>query len=194
MIRKCLTHKSILVGLFTMVVGSIASAQDIGVIVGYRSDSADSDNALMTSMDANAGYQAGLIGKFGVGSGPLWIRSGFIYNQRTYTGSYGITKYNFKASYFEVPVGLLYKFSDFGGVFAGAAVNLNLANSCSFDNGTACTISGLNSSPISAQLGASFKVAPQFGFELYYEQTTSKLVDTLKNPRAIIANLMITFD
>lgn len=187
--------KSVLLALTVTLATSVATAQDLGVVLGYRSDSADSDNALMTSMSSVGNIQGGLVAKFPLGDGPIWIRSGMIYEQHTYSGTIAATgAYNLKASYFSVPAGLLYKFSDYGGVFAGAAIGLNLSNSCSNGNGSACTVAGFNSSPISIQLGGSFKIAPQFGFELYYEQTTSKIADGIKNPRAIAANVMITFD
>lgn len=187
--------KSVLVTLAAVMVTSVASAQDLGVVLGYRSDNFDSDTAGTTAKGGAGNFQAGMIAKFAMGSGPIWIRSGFIYEMRSYMSSTALGETTAKVSYFSVPLGLMYKFSDFGGVFVGPAIGLNVSKSC--ENSSAlvtCSLNGFNSSPISIQLGGSFKIAPQFGFELYYEQTTSKIADGITNPRAVAANMMITFD
>lgn len=184
--------KAILVS-FVLMAASSASAQDLGVVLGYRSDNFDSDVTGSTAKSGTGNIQGGMVAKFQMGGGPLWIRSGFIYEMRSYVSTVTLGETTLKASYFSIPVGLLYKFSDFGGVFIGPAVGLNVSKSCE-GSPVACTINGFNSSPISLQLGGSFKIAPQFGFELYYEQTTSKIADGVTNPRAIAANMMITFD
>lgn len=189
----------IILPVLTLVVvftSSLASAQDLGVVVGYRSDSADSGSAT-TTLDTMGNVQVGAVGKFQL-SEAFWLRSGMIYIQRSYgftttlvpaTGTY-------KATYFEIPLGLLWKLSDAGGVFAGGAFNLGLSNKCDISAGATCSFTGHANSPFAAQLGASFKVAPQFGFEIYYEALTGnkKIAEGIDNARAIAANLMITFD
>jgi len=181
----------VLMMTISMLMSGAAMAQDVGVVVGIRSDNADGEGAVKITGKTN--FHAGVIAKFDL-SGPLQLRSGFLYTQRAYdftltttptvTGGYSMT-------YFEIPLGVLWKFSDYGGVFAGPALSFNLANSCPGGN---CTGAEVNSSPLAIQLGGSFKVAPQFGFEVYYETMTSALAKDLKNGRSIIANVMITFD
>lgn len=185
-----LMRKAMLVMISTLL-STIVWAQDVGVVAGLRSDNADGEGLVKITGKSN--FNAGVIAKFDV-SAPLQIRSGFLYTQRAYdyalTGS-PTSAGEFKMTYFEIPVGLLWKFSDYGGVFAGPALSLNLSKSCP---GGSCNNAEVNSSPLAIQLGGSFKVAPQFGFEVYYETMTSALAKDIKNGRSVVANVMITFD
>lgn len=173
--------------IFTMltVFSTAAFTQDLGVVLGYRSDSGSANAA--SNVASRGNLQAGLVGKFL--ETPFQLRTGFMYVQR----AYDLTTNNaaagtVSASFVEIPFGALYKFSDYGGLFAGAALNLNLAKSCPIS----CT--GFNASPIALQFGGSFKVAPQFGFEFYYEQLTTNLEANVLSPRAITVSAMATFD
>lgn len=162
-----------------------AFAQDVGVVAGIRADNADGENNVTIGQRVN--YQAGVVGKFEL-SGAVQVRTGLIYAQRAYEIR---NQGDFVATYFEVPVGLLYKFSDYGGVFLGPSIAFNLSKNCP---GGSCNNADVNASPLSVQFGGSFKVAPQFGFEVYYEAMTSKVAGSMQNPRAVIANVMLTFD
>jgi hypothetical protein len=124
----------------------------------------------------------------------LWVRSGLLYVQQNYNLSFGNAGGNINLSYFQVPVDVLVKFSDYGGVFVGAAADLNLSNSCSVPGYGSCSVQGVNSLPIALEFGGSFKFAPNLGAELYYQQITGNVVTALKNERAVALNFMITFD
>lgn len=168
-----------------------AYAQDVGVVVGVRNDNADGNaNVKITG---KTGFQAGVVSKFDMTSA-LQLRTGFIANQRSFDYSIttpAVVKDEFRMTYFEIPVGVLWKFSDYGGVFAGPAINLNLSKSCPGDD---CAGTEVNSAPLSFQFGGSFKVAPQIGFEVYYETMLNDIAKDVKNGRSLMANLMITFD
>ena len=172
-----------------LVFSTSAMAQDLGVVLGFRSDQADSETA-GTDITGKSNIQGGMVAKFEL-SGPIQLRTGAIYVQRAYaTKSFLAVEQETKASYLEIPFGVLYKFSDYGGVFAGPAIGLNIAKDCP----GGCSGSGINTAPVSLQFGGSFKVAPQIGFEFYYETLTGKFATGVTNARAIAANLMITFD
>lgn len=180
--------KSGLIALL-MVLGfaGAAHAQDLGIVAGMRSDSADAETA-GDSINSKTDWQFGGIAKFDIHN--AWqIRSGFIYLQRSYEYKSGGASNDLKFTYFEVPVGILYKFSDFGGAFIGPALDMNVSKDCG-----SVSCSGVNSTLIPIQLGASFKFAPQFGLEFYYEMVGGKLADGVKDPKAVAVNLMITFD
>lgn len=168
--------------------GFNASAQDVGVIAGIRSDSADAKTSGYKVEGKNS-FNVGGIAKFELAES--WnIRTGFVYTQRFYEIKNGSTSLGeSKFTYFEIPVGVLYKFSDFGGAFLGPNLAFNISKDCA---GGTCT--SANSTPIGLQLGASFKFAPQMGFEFYYETMMSKIEDQIENPKAIVANFMVTFD
>ena len=172
---------------FPVAFPTVVKAQDVGVVAGIRADSADGEGT--TDIGQRVNFQAGVIGKFEL-SGPLQIRSGMLYVQRGYELKGTNSTDQLTSTYFEVPVGLLYKFSDFGGVFIGPALGLGLSKNCP----ASCNGADVASSLVSVQFGASFKIAPQFGFEVYYEALTGNIAKGIKNPRAIVANAMITFD
>jgi hypothetical protein len=166
---------------------SAALAQDVGVIVGVRNDNADGTNG--ASISQKPSIQAGAIAKFPI-TEKIWIRSGLDFVPRAYTSSLNNVSTDFKFTYFEIPAGLLYKFSDYGGIFAGAAINMILSKEC----GASCDQASVSNTQTAFQVGGSFKIAPQFGFELYYETLTSKIANGIENPRSLVANAMITFD
>lgn len=177
----------------TVVLGTLVSlaamAQDVGVVLGARSDNADAETAT-AEVTGKMNFHGGVISKFDV-SGPLQIRTGFLYTQRSFTYAVGGANVgDFSMSYFEIPAGLLWKFSDYGGAFVGPAVSFNLSKSCPGN----CNGADVVSLPIALQLGGSFKVAPQIGFEVYYETVPSGLAKELKSPRSVVGNLMITFE
>lgn len=179
--------KNLLMCLVTLV-GMSAQAQDVGVVFGIRNDSADAKAPGYTIEGKNS-FNVGGIAKFELKD--AWnLRTGFIYTQRFFEVKNGTTSLgDAKFTYFEIPVGLMYKFSDFGGAFVGPNIAMNISKECP---GGTCT--GTNSAPIGLQVGASFKFAPQMGFEFYYETMMAKLNDDIENSKAIVANFMITFD
>lgn len=179
--------KSLLIAL-TMMFGFAAQAQDVGIIAGYRADSADAETSGLT-VEGKGGFQFGAVAKFEVHN--AWqVRSGFIYTQRAYeVKSGGVSLADTKFTYFEVPANILYKFSDYGGAFIGPAVAFNVSKNCGDAD-----CEGVSSAPLFLQFGASFKFAPQLGAEIYYEMGMSKIANELKSPRAVMANFMITFD
>jgi hypothetical protein len=165
-------------------------SQDIGVSIGFRSDSADSDLATM-SAHSETSLSFGLVGKMDL-SEIFALRLGMQYVPRQYRlqSRDDLSSELFKFIYFELPLALLYKVSDFGGLFAGVSVGFGLDRVC----GQLGSCHGVGNSLASFQLGASFKVAPQFGLEVFYEKGLSHIAFHLRDQRAVGANLLITFD
>lgn len=181
--------KSGLIALLVILGVSLgAKAQDMGVVAGIRSDSADAENSGY-NVNSKTDWQVGGVAKFALHE--KWnLRTGFVYLQRSYEiAPSGGTSTDWKFTYFEIPVGIMYKFSDFGGAFVGPAIDLNVSKDCGSGS-----CSGVNSTILPIQIGASFKFAPQMGFEFYYETSSSKIADGVTNPKAVAANFMITFD
>lgn len=180
--------KAFLMGVVMLALGSAAFAQDVGVIVGMRADSAEAKTSGL-SVGGKTNFQAGGVAKFEL-KDALQLRTGFIYTQRNYELKSGTTALgDGKFTYFEVPVGLMYKFSDFGGAFIGPALAFNVSKEC--PGGTCEEVS---SAPMALQFGASFKFAPQFGAEFYYETLMAKVAKEIESPKAVVVNLMVTFD
>ncbi len=163
-----------------------AQASDYGVAIGVRSDSATS-NTSSTNITGNTDYQGGVIAIVDVVS-PIAIRTGILYTTRQYgytplLGPSGQANF----TYADVPLGLFWQLSDYGGPFAGANFAFNVSSSCPGGNctGVANTLSGF-------QFGVHFKFAPQFGADLYYESMAA-VMPGIDNPKAVAGNLFITF-
>lgn len=175
-----------------MLLWSVAlKAQDVGVYLGLRSDSADSQ-VPGASVAAKVTPSVGVLGFFPLGEKSVFkVRGGLSYVQRQYGWEIAGTTNELRFSYFEVPVGLLYQFHELGGVFVGASVGFLLEKKC-LVLGPSCQKTSGNFSAL--QLGASFKVAPQLGLEAYFEQGLVTIVPELKNHRAVGVNALLMFD
>lgn len=190
---KALQH-IVLAALVTF--SSVAYANDFAAILGVRTNSWDVEPSGGATASGKNSFHAGVLGFIDLSSAVLF-RTGFIYTQRAYTIKTNTVDAEYNYTYFDIPATLMYKFSDFGGVFAGAVLALNTSKGCSSNTGN-CSTDGVNSSPIGFQFGASFKFAPQLGGEIYYEMIPGPLQSyngsDSKSAKSVVANLMITFE
>jgi Outer membrane protein beta-barrel domain len=176
-----------LCALLFAVTASAANYTDMALEVGFRSQNGDVDGAGV-STNAQVGYQFGLTASFPVAE--QWsIRSGLLYTQKNVEAEVLTTKQDLKFTYVEIPATALFKFADYGGVYAGLNISLNLDDDCGT---TACT--GVKSLTTPLVIGAQFKFAPQMGGSVYVESLSGEVADGVKNFTAVGANLMITFD
>jgi hypothetical protein len=175
------------VALISTLSSKSALAQDFGVHVGLRSDFAEGENS-STTVTGKSNFQLGVISKFDVHE-KFQVRTGFMYLTRSFDIKGSTNTQEARLSYFEIPLAPLYKFDEFGGIFAGLNFGFNLAKDCS---GVTCK--EVNASPMSFQLGASYLFAPNFGFEVFFEQGLNQLTKELNSPRAVAAGLLITFE
>lgn len=163
-----------------------ASAQYMGVEVGVRQQSADSKTAGVSTSTEMA-YQFGLVGAFPM-TETFLFRSGFLYSQRPVTAKNGAVKSKYTYNYFDIPLTVMWKMNDFGGVYGG--VNLALAASADCDN---CATAPEKKGAMPLVIGGTFKFAPQFGVDVYYE-AIGKIGEEFEKGSAVGANLLITFD
>jgi hypothetical protein len=165
-------------------------AQYMGIEAGIRQQDA-SPTASGASTNTNMALQFGLIGAFTI-KDPILFRTGFLYTQRPVslkgTGGAPDTKFNF--NYVDIPLTVMWKMNEFGGVYGG--VNLALVASATCDN-CAATANVDKKGAMPLVIGGTFKFAPMFGVDVYYE-AISTVNDTFKDGRAVGANLLITFD
>lgn len=183
--------KNVLLALSVLAFSAVASAADMGLEVGFRSQSGDGPAG--TSAKSETGYQVGIVTAFPL-NGALNLRLGYLYTQRPLSVTDDVTGATSKANlnYFDIPVTLLYKFEEYAGIFAGPVVAINLDNSCSGVAG--CKINDVKSPVVPIQLGATFKFAPQLGATVYFETSGGDMATGLSNYRAVGANLLVTFD
>lgn len=171
-----------------LMIASEGRANEFAITAGPRFDNADTETAGNT-IEARLSYQAGVLGFIELG-GPHFLRSGFEFATRAYgLKTAGISIGDARFTNFDVPLTYLYRFSDYGGAFAGPVVSFNFSKDCP---GGPCT--GANSTPLGLQIGASFKIAPQIGAEIYYETLTSKLATGIESPKAFVAQFYFSFE
>ncbi|GEM_PF-957655 len=163
-------------------------AQEAGVVLGIRGDSADSG----VSSVVTSGKSAMQIGFYFTNEiNPKFnFKSGINYVNQQYEVSSSGTVLDFKFSYFELPLNFVYKVSDFGGFFVGPAVAFNLDKNC----GSQSSCAEVSSVLTKLQLGGHFKIAPEVGADLYFENSFSKVSKYVESPKAVILNLFVTFE
>jgi len=177
---------AVLTTAFVALISLNASAQYMGVELGIRQQAADAVTAGVSTSTEMA-YQFGLVGAFPM-TEALLFRSGFLYTQRPVTAKVGTVKSKFTYNYFDIPVTLMWKMNEFGGVYGG--VNVALAASADCDN---CTTSPEKKGAMPVVIGGTFKFAPNFGVDVYYE-AIGKIGEDFEKGSAVGANLLITFD
>lgn len=169
-----------------LMVGPLAQADmDYAVEVGVRQQSADVEGA---SADSQMGMQFGVTANVPV-SGAVNFHTGMLYTQRNILVKTPGGDSKVEMSYLDIPVTLMYKFEEYVGVYAGVAVALNLDKKA--EHGT---VEDVKSPLMPLLLGVSFKFAPNFGANLYYENASGEAAKFLKDYRAVGVNLMVTFD
>lgn len=179
------------------IFSSAAHANDFAAILGMRTNSWDISPSTGITASGDNSFQGGVLGFIDLSSS-LLFRTGFIYTQRAFTAKTATASYKYEHNYFDIPAGLMYKFSDFGGVFAGGVLALNTGKNCT---GNACSTDGVKSSLMGLQFGASFKFAPQLGGEIYYEMISGP-IQTFAGPpategkdaKSVVVNFMFTFE
>jgi hypothetical protein len=140
-----------------------------------------------TSVDGELGLQVGGWAFLPL-SEQLVLRTGFLFAQRHFKVG-DATKTQVELDYVDIPATIMFKLADFGGIFAGANVGLNVADDCA---GQDCA--GVKSTIVPITFGGHFKVMPQVAVEVFYEVTSGKLADGLEDANAFGANLMFTFE
>lgn len=185
-----------ILGLVLGLTSSVALANaDYGLEVGVRSQSGDADGA-GSSTTSQTAMQFGGVAHFQF-SGSWYIRTGMLYTQRPLaikSGSGGADN-KVTMTYLDVPIALMCKFEDYAGIFGGVSLGMNLDKSCNTPN---CTVTDVKTPITSFVFGASFKFAPLLGATIYFESYGDVLAksapDSLKNYRAVGANLLISFN
>jgi hypothetical protein len=174
-------------------------AQEFALSAGFRNTSASADGApagTTYSISGKNGFQLGGIGFFPMNE-QIYLRSGLLYTQRflelTATTGAIATKTDVELSYIDIPATVMYKFSDYGGVFGGVIVGLNQSKDCKTST-TSTNCTGTNSSITPITLGLSFKFAPNMGGEFSYESTSGSLANSVTEAKSIGLNFLVFFE
>ena len=184
--RRCLA-----VGLCLGFALSAANAAEFAVEGGFRNQSGDA-TAVSNEASSKTAFQLGGAGSFEI-SGPLSIRTGMFYTQRPLGFQVGTVEGTYSINYFDVPVGLQYKFEDYFSVWAGAGVAVKLDSKCEI-GGATCPKVKEKDMVVPLTLGTSFKFAPQLGASVFFEMISGELTDSTEDYRAVGANLSFYFE
>ena len=162
---------------------------------GVKSNSVDHE--LAVSNRQTNGYQGGLsvvINLSNDAEADFGIRTGLFYSERPFKNelSNGLTIQG-KITYVEFPVQLMFKFEDYAGVYLGPTYSSQLGDDC---EGLGCGmgLTEIKSTLIPVTFGAEFKIFSHVGLNLFFENISGGIAQSLKNSRAIGLNLMIITD
>ncbi len=160
---------------------------------GFRQQNGDTPTGV--SAKPVTGYQVGGLAYFPI-SDQFYFRTGLMYTQRTIKGEIDtspVTDIEYKMNYVDIPLTGFYKFSDFGGVFAGVIFSSNFEKSWSI-SGRSLTEQDVKSTVLPFVVGGTFKFLPQVGMTAYYEFMSGEVARDLKNYRAVGVNLAVFFE
>lgn len=175
--------------ILVFTVSHSASALDVGLEFGVRSQSADVDTPATSKSQMGMQFGATTIVPI---VNNLNLRTGMLYTQRPITKEVSGSEYKYTLNYVDIPVQLLLKLEEYAGIYFGVAVAMNMDKNCSGVAG--CTVTGVKTPLIPLTFGATFKFAPQLGGSLQFETASGDAADGLKNFRAVGANLIVFFE
>jgi hypothetical protein len=173
--------------IFGMLLSLQVNAYQMGAVLGYRLNDASAVSSGV-SVDGNGAFQVGALAYIPI-LGKIELRTGVLYVQRYFEVKSGASTNDAKLAYAELPITAMYRFMEYGGLFAGVNLGLKIADDC---GGVDC--SGLKSSVLPITFGAHFMAAPQVAVEVFYEMVSSNLYDELKDASALGVNAIVTFE
>lgn len=182
-----------LVLILGMMASSFALAADLAVAVGVRNTSASAAAGTGYDIGAKSGLQGGILAFLPM-TNALKVRSGFLYTNRSIsvtTAGSNATPADFSYWNFDIPATLMWSFSDFGGVYAGAIMSMNVSSDSSIAGMKPTSVENLI---VPLTIGASFKFAPQLGAEMYFETLPGKISQGIESVKSVGIQLLITFD
>ncbi len=162
---------------------------------GIKSNSVDHELAV-SNRQAN-GYQGGLsvvINLSNEADADFGTRTGLFYSERPFKNELSNSQtFEGKITYVEFPFQLMFKFEEYAGVYVGPSYSSKLGDDC---EGLGCGmgLTEIKSTLIPITFGAEFKIFPYVGVNLFFENVSGGIAQSLKNSRAIGLNLMIIAD
>jgi hypothetical protein len=164
-----------------------SQAQEMNIVAGMRADTADEETA-GNNTEGRVGFQGGGIVLFDA-TETVQARTGLLFTTRSFDVKSGATVVSEpRLYYFDVPVGALFKVNEYAGAFAGLNGSFNISKSCGTGG-----CSGVKTFTAAAQVGGNFRFTPRVGADLYYEHGLGKLADNVDDPRAVVAQVLLTF-
>ncbi len=186
--------------LFVMILMSFHAQAEISysmpaIELGMKINSVDHEDAV-SNKQTNA-YQGGLsvvINLSNDSNADFGVRTGLFYSERSFKNELtnGL-EIQGKITYVELPVQLMFKFEDYAGVYIGPAYAVQIGDEC---EGLGCGVGLMDIKPslVPITFGAEFKLFSHIGLNLFFENVSGGIAQSLKNSRAIGLNIMVITD
>ncbi len=157
-------------GLATLLVSREAQAADVSFMYGLNQSFYRSSDASDPSYDPSMGAAFGAL-VFGEWAPSLSYRTGAYFAQRVTTISVGAANAHFNIGYIDLPLTLMYRFSDRYAVFAGAVPAIKTSSDCTgyMSICNADFVAEANLQAFGAQAGLNFKLGGIWSAELIYD-------------------------
>lgn len=181
--------RQILLSLALILSGLSAQALEAQFAVGGGIKTTSIDAKVTTTAVSDVGgYQLGAYGFFPF-TEEFQFRTAFLYSQRAFSTRVSNTDYDVKLAYVDIPITAMYRFSEFGGVYAGPV--MSFLQGKDFDR---TQITGAKSTIVPFTIGVNFRFMPQVGVDLFYEVISSSVTNDYENMRSFGASLVIYFE
>lgn len=167
-----------------LLTGSLTRAAEFAFGVGYRlNDGTALEQSV--SVDSKGGLVLGLLSYV-----PFWaqmqLRTGFLYNERKFIIDGGAIP-EASLNYVDVPLSLMWRPDEKGGIFLGPIIGLKASEECGPGDCDAKAII----TPI--QLGGFVKMGPQLGLEVFYESVPGRIYQGIKDSTAVGVSILVVF-
>lgn len=167
-----------------LLMGSLAQAAEFAFGVGYRlNDGTALEQSV--SVDSKGGMILGLLSYV-----PFWeqmqLRTGFLYNERKFVIDGGAIS-EAALNYVDVPLTLMWRPDEKGGIFLGPVLGLKASEECGPGDCDAKAIV----TPI--QLGGFVKMGPQLAMEVFYETVSGRIYSGIKDSTAVGVSILVVF-
>lgn len=191
MFKKLFTAATVIFSMVSVAHAEVAYSMP-ALEIGIKMNTMDGVGA--TSNKQAQGFQGGGSIVFDFGDSGFGLKTGLMYSERPFKfETTGVTSEG-KLTYFDIPLHVMFKFEDYAGIFLGPSFSTKLGDECEVTGGGTCTLTNIKSSLMPITFGAQFKVAANFGLSLFFETTSGKISEELKDSRAVGANLLFVFD
>lgn len=171
--------------LFTQPASAELSYTMPALELGFKWNSMDLKNA--SSNKQTLGFQMG--GSVVIDlNDTLGLRTGLFYSERPFKSDSITGEVSGKITYIDVPVHFMFMLEDYAGIYVGPSLSMKLG-----DEVNVGSLTGVKSMITPIAFGGAFKVAENFGLNLFFETIPSALSDDLEASRGIGINGFFTF-
>lgn len=171
------------------------AAMEWGLEAGVRQQSGEVAGVNF-SANSQTAFQGGVFAHIPLDNEKTLIhwRTGLLYTQRPLQSESDVTgeKIDYKISYLDIPVDILFKPKENVGFYFGFNIGINLESSCSGDS--SCKVRDVTTPYFPMTFGMVYKFTPKWGVDFYLEGANGAIAKGLGDYRAVGLNLTFSLD